>query len=396
MRIDASPCALPPRPKLASAAAFPEAHLPLLSTALLSSTASVWSQTGAAHYSAANAYLDARAAADRWAGRPTTAINFGPFADVGMAAGHVEGLRALGLQALQPREVYSALRGSGYGARQVHAALDVRQFRRVNTAKGPWSFLDQLATVPVEQSLEEPGSLAAGPIGLQLEDLASEPGLVIPGVGMPEVVAMVRAAAEAVLGRGIGADGHFAAEHFDSLSAVELSNELSRATALSLPGTLVFDYPSVPALAAHIHSLLQPAAAAARPVLPLISTLGPTLAPIDSRQSHQPAALTLSLVARLPEAATKRCQVLCDLPEDAISVVPFSRWDLEAANKAGQRSLRARFGGFARGVEAFDAGFFGIVAPEAELMDPQQRLLLEASWELLQQGAWVRGSTPGC
>ncbi len=48
-------------------------------TAMFSSTSSVWSQAGAAHYSAGNAFLDATAAAAMAAGLPVTAVNFGPF-----------------------------------------------------------------------------------------------------------------------------------------------------------------------------------------------------------------------------------------------------------------------------------------------------------------------------
>jgi KR domain len=48
-------------------------------TALLSSTAAVWSQAGAAHYAAGNTFLDATAARAMAAGLPMTAINFGPF-----------------------------------------------------------------------------------------------------------------------------------------------------------------------------------------------------------------------------------------------------------------------------------------------------------------------------
>ena len=55
-----------------------------------------------------------------------------------------------------------------------------------------------------------------------------------------------------------GADGQLGASSFDSLSAVELSNALSGTVGLRLPGTLVFDYPSVKALAAHVHGLLAP------------------------------------------------------------------------------------------------------------------------------------------
>ena len=61
-------------------------------------------------------------------------------------------------------------------------------------------------------------------------------------------------------------DGQIAPGSFDSLGAVEMANGLSSALGLKLPQTLVFDYPSVKAMTAYVHSLMSPAT----PSLPVL------------------------------------------------------------------------------------------------------------------------------
>ena len=84
------------------------------------------------------------------------------------------------------------------------------------------------------------------------------------------------------------------------------------------------------------------------------------------------------MASRLPSGYQPLSGAHSDSACDAISQVSHARWDLEAPRN-GRSQLRARFGGFLAGIDAFDPACFGISVPEAELMDPQQRLLLEAS-----------------
>ena len=72
--------------QVVGASALADYRLPCQATALFSSTASVWSQAGAGHYSASNCFLDGLAHSWQAAGCPATAVNFGPFGDTGMAA----------------------------------------------------------------------------------------------------------------------------------------------------------------------------------------------------------------------------------------------------------------------------------------------------------------------
>jgi len=74
------------RPKAIGVVALAISGIPTEASLFFSSTASVWSQSGAAHYSAGNACLDAAAVWLQSRGLPGTAINFGPFGDDGMAA----------------------------------------------------------------------------------------------------------------------------------------------------------------------------------------------------------------------------------------------------------------------------------------------------------------------
>ncbi|TGO03690.1 hypothetical protein PN36_02185 [Candidatus Thiomargarita nelsonii] len=153
----------------------------------------------------------------------------------------------------------------------------------------------------------------------------------------------------------------------DSVTAVSLSGELETWLERKLSPSLVYDYPSIQALAHYLAGEEQPE-------------------PIQQKTENEPIAI-IGIGCRFPGGAKTPetfWQILRD-GVDAIQEVPVSRWDINAFYEPDTPGkMNTRWGGFLDEVTAFDPQFFGITPREAESMDPQQRLLLEVSWEALE------------
>lgn len=123
---------------------------------------------------------------------------------------------------------------------------------------------------------------------------------------------------------------------FDSLSAVELANKLGRELGIELPSTLVFDYPSVESLLSFVSTLTQEnvhntGATVAENLSP--PSAQPSLACPDAATSTAAKqgcsqVVALKLASRLPDLSNPG--FLMGL-KDAITTVPYGRWDLSAA-----------------------------------------------------------------
>ncbi|MFE6397992.1 aminotransferase class I/II-fold pyridoxal phosphate-dependent enzyme [Streptomyces alboflavus] len=155
----------------------------------------------------------------------------------------------------------------------------------------------------------------------------------------------------------------------DSKQAVAVLAELSARTGREIPASVVFDHPTIRAIAAHLGAA-GTAVTPARSEAPAAVTAGPGDRP-------DPVAV-VGIGCRFPGAPDPDSywRLLRD-GRDAITEVPRGRWDAARVAAPG-------FGGFLDGVEEFDARFFGLSAREAVRMDPQQRLLLETAWATLE------------
>jgi acyl transferase domain-containing protein/acyl-CoA synthetase (AMP-forming)/AMP-acid ligase II/acyl carrier protein len=157
----------------------------------------------------------------------------------------------------------------------------------------------------------------------------------------------------------------------DSMGAIEVSGTVGEWLGTPVSPTLVYDYPTVRALAGYL-------AAPGSPQSP---------GQAAEAGAAEPVAV-VGLACRFPGAgsADEFWQLLRE-GRHAVGRVPGDRWNPALGREAGlqERETALHWGGFLDGVDAFDAPFFGISPREAEQLDPQQRLLLEVSWEALER-----------
>lgn len=228
---------------------------------------------------------------------------------------------------------------------------------------------------------------------------------------MEAIAGQIQAALQGILGEGTGPDDPLMSAGLDSLGSVELANVLARRFSLQLPSTLIFDYPTVKAIAAYLHGRLQTltptALASSESAASATVTAGLPHAVISKplqqgKQGRSSQAVAILSAAHQPMASSQRSP---GSPNgiawgwDHVMQVPAVRWDTEAASGHQQHSMQARFGGFMQSVDLFDATAFGLSASEASSMDPQHRCLLQCSAEALhsarQQDAGVEFGKSG-
>ncbi|MGW7369332.1 SDR family NAD(P)-dependent oxidoreductase, partial [Streptomyces sp. NPDC054841] len=236
---------------------------------LFSSAAGVFGNPGQGNYAAANTFLDSLAQQRRAQGLPAVSLAWGAWERSGGMAGELgeEEARRLarsGVAGLTDSEGMALFDAgcAGDDALLVPMRLDLAGARAQAGVTGVPPLLRGLVRVPSRRAAQA-GTEHKGAL---IDRLA----------GMPEetrretLLDLVRRHVARVLGMGdaeaVEPQRAFKELGFDSLTAVEFRNHMSEATALRLPATVVFDYPSPVALVDYLLG-----------VLPLPKSSGPSI-----------------------------------------------------------------------------------------------------------------------
>lgn len=257
---------------------------------LYSSIAGTFGSAGQANHAAANAFMDALASYRTSIGLPALSIGWGAWSGTGAAAvrGVDETVVAKGIGAIEPDKGMAMLESLA-GQSLAHVVVS------------PMNWPKYLATfaggVPAFLKLFEAAAKGSGD-GVKPErrevpaaPILSELIAAAPSARRALLLDFVSERVARVLGRH-GEDRPDPARPLsemglDSLLAVELRNRLGADLGLprGLPATLVFDCPTIEALAAHLDHRLAPPAAEEK--MPAASDLLGSLASIDSMSEDE-------------------------------------------------------------------------------------------------------------
>ncbi len=233
---------------------------------LFSSVAAIIGNLGQGAYAAGNAFLDGLATWRRRRGLAATSLNWGPWAEAGMAAAlENDRFAAMGIRQLAPAQgLRTMMRLIGESPTQaVVAEIDwVAYGRAQGIARGRGLF----ASV-----VDAPGAGAtASAEGPAARDIMAELAAVLPAQREGVMRSYLQELARQTLGYGhgemIAPDKPLAEQGFDSLMSVEMRNRLNRALGRKLAASLLFDYPTLDRIGRHLlDSALPPEAAASVP-----------------------------------------------------------------------------------------------------------------------------------
>ena len=338
-------------PKTESALKF-SANAHKSTAVYFSSVASLLGSAGQFNYAAANGAMDFIARSRRRLGVDEVSIQFGPWAEGGMAVRHSDTLRRLremGIAALSANEGASVLRASLQRAVTCVAALSLRTLAaNAVHLKNQLLFEHRSASAPPRMT--QPSKKYIVKEDRAIRDI--------------DVERKLSSAVAAALGRVVDRDAPLMQAGIDSLLAMDLTSAASSMFDVDLPSTVLFDHPTIASASREITRLRfdvhdQPCAKVV------------TSQRMPGSNVRQRAFAAPRIVSQAGEMSRRA------LDRDTVQRIDPER---EAAIFLGAPSA---FCGFTLSYErlvAFDACVIGPTSSSELLhLDPRQRLLIDAT-----------------
>ncbi|MGW1375422.1 SDR family NAD(P)-dependent oxidoreductase [Streptomyces sp. NPDC002446] len=236
--------------------------------------------------------------------------------------------------------------------------------------------------------------------------------------------------------RNLRDDDNLLDRGLDSVGSIRVSrdieNRLDIAGSSRLSRAVLFEYPTVAALGAHLvenfAAELEPALALDQPQAPEPAAAPAPTAPADhaaetasqvavTQREFAPAPLTPALPEDTPAADAYRPDDIAivgmagEFPggadteafwqallrgDDAVRVIPGDRWDWRESHSFAPDepgTSYGRHGGFLDHALDFDPVFFNIAPREARFMDPQERRFLQSVYHALEDSGYFARPT---
>jgi len=219
---------------------------------LFSSVAAIIGNLGQANYAAANAFMDGFAAFRRHLGLAATCINWGPWAEAGMAASlETDHFSAQGIRALAPAQGLRILK---------HVLRE--NILQPTVADIDWPAYAQAHGLDGQAGLFAALVADAGKVDdraatvVASRDIVAELGAVLPVERGALLRDFLQSLARQTLGYGeqetVEFDQPLVEQGFDSLMSVDMRNRLNKSLGRALPASLLFDYPTLDKIARHL------------------------------------------------------------------------------------------------------------------------------------------------
>ena len=358
-----------------------------------SSISSVFGSNKESVYSATNSFLDVLIAERQRLGLVGTAIQWGPWGDVGMAnkRSHDQGVK----NALISNEQGHAFIKVLMNGQRSHATIISPEFLNFMVDFVPKPLPAFYQALVDDLGLDDRG-YANPSINKDLSPWLSHYIELDVEQRFKACKQMLSAICKEILElpitQDLDDDEGFFEIGFDSLMIAEMASELRKkvAPALKVLVNIGFDYPSINKLSKYIESELD------------IQVIKKQKGFLPLKEEPESIAI-IGMSCTLPNAPDIAAfEALLEHGLSGIKDIPSDRWDnsnyYDPNPGAPGKSYVTKMG-LIENIKNFDAAFFGISPREAKFMEPQQRIFLENCYTALENANYppesLRGSLTG-